>query len=53
MGMLKKIFKDDEKIIGLSGFKKEYEKHFYSFEPKFNAVKLVYSTNTNKNLFIL
>lgn len=51
MEFFKNLFKDDEKIIGLCSFKKKPSK-IYSFEPKFNAIELIYSTNT-KNNFLL
>lgn len=52
MEFLKKLFNDDEeKIIGLCGFKKKAPK-IYSFTPTFNATKLIYGTNT-KNNFLL
>lgn len=52
MELLKKLFKDDEKIIGLCAFKKKEQKK-YSFTPQFSATKLVYNTNYDKNLFVL
>lgn len=52
MELLKKFFKDDEKVIGLCAFKKRPQKT-YSFEPKFNAKKLYYCTNTKNNFFLL
>ena len=51
MEFIKKLFNDDEKIIGLCDFKKKACKP-YSYMPTFNATKLVYSTNT-KNNFLL
>ena len=52
MEFLKNLFKDDEKIVGLCGFKKKETTKIYSFAPQFNATKLIYSTNT-KNNFLL
>ncbi len=53
MELLKKLFKDDEKVIGLCAFKKQPQK-VYSYEPKFNAaIKLCYCTNTKNNFFLL
>lgn len=52
MELLKNFFKDEEKIIGLCAFKKQPQKT-YSYEPKFNATKLVYCTNTKNNFFLL
>lgn len=53
MELLKKLFKDDEKVIGLCAFKKQPIK-VYSFEPKFNATaQPYYTTNTKNNLFLL
>lgn len=51
MDFIKKLFKDDDKVIGLCSFKKKSAK-VYSFTPQFSAVKLIYSTNT-KNNFLL
>lgn len=51
MEFLKKLFKDDDKVIGLCSFKKKTPK-IYSFTPQFNTTKLFYSTNT-KNNFLL
>lgn len=53
MELLKKLFKDDEKVIGLCAFKKqEQTQKIYSFEKNFNVKKLCYCTNT-KNNFLL
>lgn len=52
MELLKKLFKDDEKIIGLCAFRKRPEK-MYNFEPQFKATRLVYCTNTKNNFFLL
>lgn len=51
MDFIKNLFKEDEKIIGLCGFKKKTPK-IYSFTPQINTVELFYSTNT-KNNFLL
>lgn len=51
MGLLKKLFKDDEKIIGLCALKKKEQKT-YSFTPHVAAVKLVHNANYSKNLFL-
>ncbi|CCY63458.1 unknown [Clostridium sp. CAG:967] len=51
MDFIKKLFKDDDKVIGLCSFKKKQSK-IYTFSPQFNAAKLIYSTNT-KNNFLL
>ncbi|MBS6603401.1 MAG: hypothetical protein KH301_06560 [Brachyspira sp.] len=52
MELLKKLFKEEEKVIGLCAFKKQPQK-VYSYDPKFNATKLYYSTNTKNNFFLL
>lgn len=52
MELLKKFFKEEEKVIGLCAFKKQPQKT-YSFEAKFNATKLSYCTNTKNNFFLL
>lgn len=51
MDFIKKLFKDDDKVIGLCSFKKKASK-VYTFSPQFNAAKLIYNTNT-KNNFLL
>lgn len=51
MEFIKNLFKEDEKIIGLCGFKKQAQK-IYSFSPKINTAELFYGTNT-KNNFLL
>lgn len=51
MEFLKKLFKDDDKVIGLCSFKKKAQK-VYTFTPQFSTTKLIYSTNT-KNNFLL
>ena len=52
MELLKKFFKNDEKVIGLCALQKKEEKKALSFTPQFSATKLVYGTNTKKNFFI-
>lgn len=52
MEFFKKLFKDDEKIVGLSAFNKK-ETKTEVFVPKFTANKLIYSTNYEKNFFLL
>ncbi len=52
MKFLKKLFNDDDKIIGLCGFKKKETTKSFSYTPQFSATKLIYSTNT-KNNFLL
>ena len=51
MEFLKKLFKDDDKVIGLCSFRKKTPK-IYSFTTDFSAAKLIYNTNT-KNNFLL
>ncbi len=53
MELLKKFFKDDEKIVGLCAFRKKSETKTYSFEHNFKATRLVYCTNTKNNFFLL
>ena len=51
--MFKKIFKNDEKIVGLSGFKKdELPKQIYTCAPKLGSEKVVFGTNYHKNIFV-
>lgn len=51
MGLLQKLFKDEDKIVGLCAFKKR-EKKIYSFTPAFCDTKLVYAADYSKNLFM-
>ncbi len=51
MDFIKNLFKDDEKIVGLCGFKKKAPK-IYSFTPDFTRRDIVFGTNT-KNNFLL
>ncbi len=51
MEFLKNLFKDDDRIIGLSGFKKE--EVLSVFIPKFNPAKPIYNPNYQKNFFLL
>lgn len=51
MEFLKKLFNDDEKVIGLCSFKKKVSKT-YSYTPTFSATKLVYGTNTKINFLL-
>ncbi len=51
MEFIKKLFKDDDKVIGLCSFKKKAQKN-YAFTPQFSNATLFYSTNT-KNNFLL
>lgn len=52
MEFLKKLFKDDDTVIGLCAFKKQTEEVEF-FIPKFDATKPVYCTNYEKNFFLL
>ena len=51
MEFIKKFFNDDKKIIGLCGFKNEEELDVYI--PKFDPSKQIYTTNYQKNFFLL
>lgn len=51
MGLLKRFFKNDEKVVGLCAFKKKETKPL-SFTPQFTAPKLAYAAKYNKNFFI-
>ncbi len=51
MELLRKLFKDDEKVVGLCAFKKEEKRNsYYNFT--FCGQKLTFYTNT-KNNFLL
>lgn len=52
MELLKKLFKDEERAIGLSSFRKADEK-VYDFRPNFSVDKQIYRTNYEKNFFLL
>ncbi len=51
MEFLKRIFKDDDKVIGLCSFRKKTQK-VYAYTPKFTNTTLFYSTNTKNNFFL-
>ncbi len=51
MELLKRLFKDEEKVIGLCAFKKKEQKKI-SFTPHFSATRLVYGTKYDKNFFV-
>ncbi len=51
MELLKRLFRDDDKVIGLCAFKKK-EKKQLSFTPQFSATKLVYGTKYTNNFFV-
>lgn len=51
MELLKRLFRDDDKVIGLCAFKKR-EKKPLSFTPQFSSTRLVYGTKYNKNFFV-
>jgi len=51
MEFIRNLFKDDEQIVGLSGFKKKQPKIFWSV-PDFTRRDFVFYTNT-KNNFLL
>ena len=53
MKFLKNLFKDEEKVVGLCAFNKKNGRVLYSYTPQFNAPKLIYSTNTKNNFFLL
>lgn len=53
MEFLKKLFKDEDKIIGLCAFKEEDEEKLSVYVPKFNPSKTIYTTNYQKNFFLL
>ena len=51
MGFIKKLFNDDDKVVGLCSLKKKEQK-IYSFQPKFNKTKLASKYNYSKNIFL-
>lgn len=52
MEFLKKIFNDDDKIVGLCSLKKESPKSYNCYTHAFDATKLIYSTNTKINFLL-
>ncbi len=53
MDFIKKLFKDEDRIIGLCGFKKEDEDQLGVFIPKFSPANPTYNLNYEKNFFLL
>lgn len=53
MKFLKKFFEEENRIIGLCGFKKEEEYELKAYIPAFNPTKTIYNTNYQKNFFLL
>ncbi len=51
MEFLKNLFKDEDRVIGLCGFKKEEEVRVYI--PRFDPSKNIYNLNCEKNFFLL
>ena len=52
MEFLKSLFKNDDRIVGLSSLRKKMGMN-EDYTPHFNPQKLVYSTNTKNNFFLL
>ena len=51
MELLKKLFKDDDKVVGLCAFqKKKKRRNFSNFT--FSGQKLVFYTNTRNNFLL-
>ncbi len=53
MDFIKKLFKDEDRIIGLSGFKNGELEDLTVFIPKFNPAKPIYNYKNQKNFFLL
>ena len=53
MDFIKNLFKDDEKIIGLCGFKNAKDSELSVYIPKFNPSKPIYNFNYEKNFFLM
>ena len=51
MNFLKKLFKDDDRIIGLSGFKNLEKVQVYI--PKSQPVRPLYNVNYKQNIFLM
>ena len=52
MELLRKLFKDDDKVVGLCAFKKEEKRMNYNHFT-FSGQKLAFYTNTKNNIFLL
>jgi len=50
MDLLKKLFNDDEQIVGLCSFKKNFAHKVYNSVQTFSTAKPVFSTNERPNL---
>ena len=53
MDFIKNLFKDEEKIIGLCGFKDFKPKSMGAYLPKFSPSTPTYKLNYEKNFFLL
>ncbi len=53
MEFLKKLFKNEERVVGLCSLNKKNGRVSYTYTPQFNAQKLIYRTNTKDNFFLL
>lgn len=53
MNFIKNLFKDDEKLIGLCGFKEAAGENLNVYIPKFEPSKPLYTVNYEKNFFLL
>ncbi len=53
MEFLKRLFKNEERVVGLCSLNKKNSRVFYTYTPQFNAQKLIYRTNTKDNFFLL
>ncbi len=53
MEFIKKLFCDEDRVIGLCGFKKNDEQNLRVFVPKFNPSKSIYNFNYQKNFFLM
>ena len=53
MELLKKLFKDEDRAIGLCSFRKQEEEPVRVFIPEFNPSKTIYGANYGNNFFLL
>lgn len=53
MELLKKLFKDEDRVIGLCSFRKEEIERQRVFVPTFNPSKSIYNVNYKKNFFLM
>lgn len=51
MDFIKKLFNDDDKVVGLCSFRKKTQK-IYSFTPEYSTGEILFYTNTRNNFLL-